>query len=90
MGLHIFSFNHNYFLSLWITVQKVFTEAQINSIDYKIRVIGSNIKLDRFYSNINPIKAIEDLIELSEPDKNEKLFLCGLREYCQAYLKKNS
>ena len=53
--------------------KKVFTEAEINSIDYKVRVIGSNIKLDRFYSNINPITAIEDLIELSEPDKNEKI-----------------
>ena len=39
----------------------------------RVRVIGSNIKLDRFYSNIDPITAIEDLIELSEPDKNEKI-----------------
>ena len=52
--------------------KKVFTEAEINSIDHKVRVIGSNIKLDRFYSNIDPTKAIEDLIELSEPGKNEK------------------
>ena len=53
--------------------KKDFTEAKINSIDYKVRIVGSNIKLDRFYSNIDPIKAIEDLIELSEPDKNEKI-----------------
>ncbi len=53
--------------------RKDFTEIKINSIDYKVRVIGSNIKLERFYSNIDPITAIEDLIELSEPDKNEKI-----------------
>ena len=53
--------------------KKVFNEAKINSIDHKVRVISSNIKLDRFYSNIDPITAIEDLIELSEPDKNEKI-----------------
>ncbi len=53
--------------------KKDFTEAKINSIDHKVRIVGSNIKLDRFYSNIDPIKAIEDLIELSEPDKNEKI-----------------
>ncbi len=52
--------------------KKNFTETKINSIDYKVRVIGSKIKLDRFYSNIDPITAIKDLIELSEPDKKEK------------------
>ncbi len=53
--------------------KKDFTKTKINSIDHKVRIIGSNIKLDRFYSDINPITAIEDLIELSEPDKNEKI-----------------
>ena len=53
--------------------KKYFGGIKIDSIDYKIRVVGSNIKLDRFYSNINPITVIEDLIELSEPDKNEKI-----------------
>ena len=53
--------------------KKDFTEAKMNSMHYKVRVIGSNINLDRFYSNIDPIISIEDLIELSEPDKNEKI-----------------
>ncbi len=53
--------------------KKYFAEKKINSIDYKVRVIGSNIKLDRFYSNIDPITVIENLIELSKPDKNEKI-----------------
>ncbi len=56
-----------------IQSKKGFAEAKINSLDHKVRVIGSNIKLDRFYSNIDTITAIEDLIELSEPDKNKKI-----------------
>ncbi len=53
--------------------KKYFNETKINSLDYKVRVIGSNIKLDRFYYNIDPIKVIEDLIEISKPNKNEKI-----------------
>ena len=53
--------------------QKNFIKAKINSFDYKVRVIGSNIKLDRFYHNVDPIKAIEDLIDISKPNKNEKI-----------------
>ncbi len=53
--------------------KKIFNETKNNSIDYKVRVISSNIKLDRFYNNIDPIAAIEDLIEVSKPDKNEKI-----------------
>ena len=41
--------------------------------DFKIRVIGSNISLDRFYENIDPISVIEELIEISNPNKNEKM-----------------
>ncbi len=53
--------------------KKHFNETKINSIDYKVRVISSNIKLDRFYYNIDPIAVIEDLIEVSKPDSNEKI-----------------
>ena len=53
--------------------QKIFNETKKNSIDYKVRVVSSNIKLDRFYYNINPITAIEELIEISKPDKNKKI-----------------
>ena len=53
--------------------QKYFNETKINSIDYKVRVISSNIKLDRFYYNVDPIEAIEELIEISKPDKNQKI-----------------
>ena len=50
-----------------------FKETKFNSIDYKVRIVSSNIKLDRFYYNIDPIGVIEDLIEISKPDKKEKI-----------------
>ena len=40
--------------------------------EYKLRIIGSNISLNRFYSNYDFISIIEDLIKLSDPIKNEK------------------
>jgi len=40
--------------------------------DYKIRVVGSNIGLERFYSNLDSVSVIEDLIEISNPIENEK------------------
>jgi len=41
--------------------------------DYKIRLIGSNISLNRFYFNTDPVSVIEDLIKLSNPEINEKI-----------------
>ena len=50
-----------------------FNKAPINEYDYKVRIIGSNISIDRFYNNIDPISAIKDLIEISSPKKNERI-----------------
>ena len=47
---------------------------------YTIRVIGSNISLDRFYQNIQTEVVIKELISISSPEKEEKFFLCGQRE----------
>ena len=41
--------------------------------DYKIRIISSNISLDRFYHSIDPVTVIKDLIKISEPNTNEKI-----------------
>ncbi len=41
--------------------------------DYKIRVISSNISLDRFYKNVDSISVIKDLIKISDPKINEKM-----------------
>ena len=50
-----------------------FNSYDVINYDYKIRAIGSNISLDRFYSNIDPVSVINDLINISEPDKDEKI-----------------
>ena len=42
------------------------------SSDYKVRIIGSNISLDRFYTDIDPTLVIKDLIKISNPNKGEK------------------
>ncbi len=49
-----------------------FNEILEKPIDYKIRLISSNISLDRFYSNINSASVIEDLIKISSPEPTEK------------------
>ena len=49
-----------------------FNKAEINNYDYKVRIIGSNINIDRFYNNIDPISVVKDLIKISSPQKNEK------------------
>ncbi len=49
-----------------------FYKADKKIYDYKIRVIGSNISLDRFYVNVDPISIIEELINISRPNANEK------------------
>jgi len=52
--------------------EKKFYMADKRTYDYKIRAIGSNISLDRFYVNIDPVSVIKDLIEISKPKINEK------------------
>ena len=50
-----------------------FYKADKEFYNYKIRAIGSNISLDRFYFNIDPVSIIEDLIDISDPKPNEKV-----------------
>ena len=52
---------------------KKFQEADKIVYDYKIRAVGSNISIERFYLDRDPISIIEDLIQLSEPNINEKI-----------------
>jgi apolipoprotein N-acyltransferase len=49
-----------------------FGSSEVTNYDYKIRAIGSNISLDRFYSNIDPVSVIKELIDISEPQKDDK------------------
>jgi len=50
-----------------------FNNEKIVKHDFKIRVISSNISIDRFYNDIDPIQVIDDLITISSPIKNEKV-----------------
>ena len=52
--------------------KKEFNQTVKNTYDYKVRVIGSNISIDRFYSSVSPISIIEDLIKISDPDIKDK------------------
>jgi apolipoprotein N-acyltransferase len=56
-----------------VLYEKKFDNLQIKKLDYKMRTIGSNISLDRFYSNEDPVLVIKDLIEISKPNVNEKI-----------------
>ncbi len=42
------------------------------SNDFNLRVIGSQISIDRFYNDMDSISIINDLIKLSNPDPNLK------------------
>ena len=56
-----------------LSYKKTFYSSDVISYDYKVRAIGSNISLDRFYLNIDPVSVINDLIDISEPIKDEKI-----------------
>ena len=79
-----------FFYFYGINYNEKFNKAEKENYDYKIRIIGSNISLDRFYYNIDTVTVIEDLIKISEPNKSEKPIFIGLKEFFQASRKKNS
>tara|TARA_B100000674_G_scaffold53549_1_gene37237 strand:- start:86 stop:1018 length:933 start_codon:yes stop_codon:yes gene_type:complete len=46
---------------------------KLNQHEYKIRVIASNISIDRFYNDVDPISGIKELVDISSPKENEKI-----------------
>ena len=68
--------------------EKKFNNAEKVNYEYKIRVIGSNISLDRFYSDIDPVSIIEELIKIAL-FLTKKQSLYGLREYYPVFHKMN-
>ena len=52
-----------------------FNKAKINQHDYKIRLVGSNVSIDRFLFNIDPVSTIKELIEISNLPKSEKVII---------------
>ena len=61
------------FYTYGVFYKKEFNELDKDIHDYKVRIIGSNIGLNRYYSNVDSVSVIEDLIKISNPDKNEKI-----------------
>ncbi len=51
---------------------KSFQSSNINTNVYKVRIVGSKIDLNRFYSNIDPAEVINELIDISQPDLEMK------------------
>ena len=62
----------SYFYGLFYKEKYLKNEIKENS--FTIRVLGSNIGLNRFYDNSQTETVIKELIELSEPDKDLKIF----------------
>ena len=52
-----------------------FYKSKIYKHDYKIRIVGSNIGIDRFLIDIDPTSTINELIETSNLSSNEKVIL---------------
>ena len=72
------TFNISIFLTVALVLiygsmyKKKFDNTTDKYFNYKIRVIGSQIGLERFYSDVDPVVIIRDLIKISKPDLNDK------------------
>ena len=55
-----------------LSYKEKFNSSDVINYEYKVRAIGSNISLDRFYSNIDPVSVINELIDISQPIKDDK------------------
>jgi apolipoprotein N-acyltransferase len=54
--------------------KKIFYSKELKENSYTIRVIGSNISLDRFYENTDAESVINELIKLSSPNQEKRIF----------------
>ena len=54
--------------------KNLFLSKELKENPYIIRVISSNISLDRFYKNIDTENVIKELIDLSSPNPEKKIF----------------
>ncbi len=52
--------------------KKKYNSLANKTLNHKIRVVGSNIDLSRFYQNVDTISIIEEFIEISKPNLNDK------------------
>jgi len=54
--------------------KKQFKNKEVEKFPYTIRIIGSNISLERFNNKIDTEEVISELISISSPESNEKMF----------------
>jgi len=54
--------------------KKIFYSKELKENSYTIRAIGSNISLDRFFENSDAESVINELIKLSSPNQEKKIF----------------
>ena len=54
--------------------KNLFLDKELKKLPYSIRVVGSNIPLNRFYDNTQTENVINDLISISSPVLNKKIF----------------
>ena len=64
-------------LVIFILIYGSFYKNKYNSLadknlNYKLRIIGSNVELNRFYQNVDSISIIEELTKISKPNLNDK------------------
>ena len=55
-------------------LKKNFYNSKEKELPFAVRVIGANISLDRYYKNINAESVINELISISSPIKEKKIF----------------
>ncbi len=63
------------FLSFYfngLSYKKKFNDSDQVKFNHKVRLIGSNVSLDRFYVDINNTQIIKDLIKISSPPVDQK------------------
>ncbi len=73
--IRIFIFFITTFVLFWIygfSYKENFNKIQKSNYDFNLRIVSSNISIDRFYSNANSVLIIEELIKISNPDEKEK------------------
>ncbi len=49
-----------------------FNNIDANKLNYKVRVVSSNVSIDRFYQDTDPTSVINDLVRISSPRGDEK------------------
>ena len=56
-----------------VSNKKEFNNLEKKILEYKVRIIGSQISINRFYTDIDSTSVIKELIDLSNPNLNEKI-----------------